>query len=266
MLAGGTSAGAQARVGGAPDSARAGRRAFFAPAFSRRDVRTLERLGAAAAVAFPLDEWIHREAATPWLHGGAATTLGDDIGRLGLPGVYYAAYAIYAAGALGGRERIADAGFHTLASVVIATHIGELLKAGVGRARPNASRDAARFAWGSPLATAAKYSFPSGHATAAFAAASALAEELRSSRPGAARVLVPALYTAAGLVGASRVYGEAHWASDVVAGAALGTFTARAVVRAEHAHRRNVIDRVAVHAIVAADDAGRTLVGFSSGG
>jgi undecaprenyl-diphosphatase len=56
-------------------------------------------------------------------------------------------------------------------------------------------------------------SFPSGHATAAFCAASLLAD----GSPAA-----PAWYALASLVAASRVYVGLHHASDVVAGAALG--------------------------------------------
>ncbi len=55
-------------------------------------------------------------------------------------------------------------------------------------------------------------SFPSGHATAAFCAATLLA------RGGAA----PAWFALASLVAATRVYVRLHHASDIVAGAALG--------------------------------------------
>jgi len=58
--------------------------------------------------------------------------------------------------------------------------------------------------------------FPSGHATLAFAAAAALDRET-SSR------WVPAVaYPLAGLVAWSRVHDRKHWTSDVVAGAAIG--------------------------------------------
>lgn len=264
MLAGARSAWAQASR---PDSTRADSTASHAnaipPAFSRKDLHVLEEFGVAAAAAFPLDEWINREAQTSALHGRDTRYLTLDVGEVAFPGVYYAAYGLYGLGVLTSREGVLDAGWHTLASVIIATHTGELVKAAFGRARPNASADAERFAWGKPLRHSEVYSFPSGHATAVFAAASALSEELTQSAPRAARIIDPMLYTLAGVVGVSRVYGEAHWASDVVAGAALGTFTSRAVVRLAHAHRQNLVDRVMVHAVVTADNAGRTLLGFS---
>ncbi|MBK9179047.1 MAG: phosphatase PAP2 family protein [Acidimicrobiales bacterium] len=57
-------------------------------------------------------------------------------------------------------------------------------------------------------------SFPSGHASAAFFAATILS----AGRPRTA----PALFGLAGLVGTSRAYVRIHHASDVVGGAAVG--------------------------------------------
>lgn len=58
-------------------------------------------------------------------------------------------------------------------------------------------------------------SFPSGHASAAFAAAAVLTD-------GAGMVARVAVYAAAGVISASRVHVRMHHASDVVAGALLG--------------------------------------------
>ncbi len=57
-------------------------------------------------------------------------------------------------------------------------------------------------------------SFPSGHASSAFAASFLLARSARARTP---------LLALATLVAASRIYVRIHHASDVVAGAALGT-------------------------------------------
>lgn len=61
-------------------------------------------------------------------------------------------------------------------------------------------------------------SFPSGHASAAFTAATVLAED---------SPLAPVYYAAAAFVAASRTYVKIHHASDVVAGAATGLVLGR---------------------------------------
>ncbi|MDB5209257.1 MAG: phosphatase family protein [Sediminibacterium sp.] len=76
-------------------------------------------------------------------------------------------------------------------------------------------------------------SFPSGHTTVAFAAATVFAMEYKDKR------LVPILaYSAATIIGLSRVVENRHWFSDVVAGAALGFLTGRQVVNNYHRYAK----------------------------
>jgi membrane-associated phospholipid phosphatase len=44
-------------------------------------------------------------------------------------------------------------------------------------------------------------------------------------------------------MGLSRIYNNQHWASDVVAGAAIGTVIGLKVVKYTHSHPGNRIDR-----------------------
>lgn len=67
-------------------------------------------------------------------------------------------------------------------------------------------------------------SFPSGHASSAFAAAGILSEHDPA--------LAPLFYAVAAIVATSRVHVQIHHASDVVAGAALGAIFAKLAVRA----------------------------------
>ena len=51
------------------------------------------------------------------------------------------------------------------------------------------------------------------------------------------------LYSGAALVGLSRMYNDKHWASDVVAAAAIGTLTGRTLVRYTHTRPASRLNR-----------------------
>ncbi|HTY43369.1 MAG TPA: phosphatase PAP2 family protein [Thermoanaerobaculia bacterium] len=107
-----------------------------------------------------------------------------------------------------------------MASLLASGIITPTLKFVIGRARPSQSVSSTDF---HPF-EGSDNSFPSGHATQAFAVASVI-----SAHSDQVWVSVAA-YTVAGLVGFARIYHNAHWTSDVTAGAAIGTFVGRGVV------------------------------------
>ncbi len=82
----------------------------------------------------------------------------------------------------------------------------------VGRERPNGSNDPEELGRHTPDS-----SFPSGHTTTAFAAATVIAEQYPKW------YIAAPMYGLATGVGVSRMYASKHWASDVIAGAFLGT-------------------------------------------
>src|SRR2546430_15385507 len=70
--------------------------------------------------------------------------------------------------------------------------------------------------------------FPSGHAKNAFAIASAIAGNSKGW-------LVPTMaYTVASSIAFARMNDNVHWASDVFAGALIGTATGRTIARRHH--------------------------------
>lgn len=112
-----------------------------------------------------------------------------------------------------------------LASSLIASGaITPLLKVTLGRRRPNQTPDTYSLGGGGT-------SFPSGHATQAFAIASVVASHYDSLwvKVGA--------YGLASLVGWSRMEQRAHYASDVLAGALIGIVVGKAVVRLHESQR-----------------------------
>jgi len=114
-----------------------------------------------------------------------------------------------------------DAGCDSLEAEIIAGGIvTPLLKRAFGRARPIEEEGAHSF---HPL-SATHESFPSGHATNAFAFATAVAGHYDGW-------LVPAIvYSLAGGVAMSRVNDRAHFPSDVLAGALIGRGIAKSIV------------------------------------
>jgi membrane-associated phospholipid phosphatase len=149
----------------------------------------------------------------------------DDFSRVVTPFGAWAAIGISAV-ALGGgllshNKRLLDTGRDAVEAEILAAGIATpVLKYGVGRVRPGEGSDADEF---KPFS--GNSSFPSGHATEAFAVASVL-----SAR--ADGWVVPVLsYTLASCVGYARVNDRAHWASDVIAGGLIGTLIGRTIVK-----------------------------------
>jgi membrane-associated phospholipid phosphatase len=157
--------------------------------------------GVAALAVHPADEAIRDAAIKP--------------GAISLPGgsVYGSQYfqipvAItwWAVGSRAGSDRHAETGRDLLRAQLSVSSWTYLIKLAADRTRPN----------GDP------HSFPSGHATASFAAATVLQEHYGW------KVGLPAFLVAA-YTGASRVADNEHWTSDVVFGAALGVASGRTV-------------------------------------
>jgi membrane-associated phospholipid phosphatase len=110
-----------------------------------------------------------------------------------------------------GNKRSVDAAYRLSAILgVESLLVNGLIKRLFRRQRP--THDAERPL---PLRQPLTSSFPSGHASAAFTAATVLAD----ASPLAVK---PAWYALAAVVASSRVYVKIHHASDVVAGAVLG--------------------------------------------
>jgi membrane-associated phospholipid phosphatase len=164
---------------------------------------------------------------------------------IAVPGAVVIGVSMYAAGRLANNDRLADLGLHGTEALFIGEGTASVLKGIFGRARPfvdvNNPYDYQLFRG---FKSDTRYrSFPSGHTVAGFAAAAAVTAETSRWWPSSVWYIGPAMYGGAALVGVSRMYNNRHWASDVIMGAAIGTFAGTKVVRYHHTHPGNRIDR-----------------------
>ncbi|ADE11256.1 phosphatase PAP2 family protein [Sideroxydans lithotrophicus] len=139
-------------------------------------------------------------------------------------GSQYAAGVVggfYVVGAFTGNNTAVQVAQDGIAASLIASGIvTPTIKLLAGRSRPRADEDIYNF---KPFSDA-NSSFPSGHTTEAFALASVIANHYDETW------VTCASYSIAGLVGLARTYHQAHFASDVVAGAMIGTLVGKSVV------------------------------------
>lgn len=123
---------------------------------------------------------------------------------------------LYGYGLIFNNVPVRKLGLETIEAVGYAGIITTVLKSIVGRSRPYTNEGKAHFR---PFNVHAAYtSFPSGHSTVAFAVSTVLANNTDNT------YLKILCYTASTLVVASRIYHNAHWLSDTIAGSAIGYF------------------------------------------
>lgn len=201
---------------------------------------------AATAAVSPVDKYVTQRLQDParqsnkYLHKGATffRLIGD-------PGSLVVGGLTYGVGRLSGSRRAEDIGLHSVEAVLISGAITGATKMIAGRARPyKDTANSLNFGLLRGLHGGTDYqSFPSGHTTAAFAFASIVSAETAHWWPHSKWPIGTIMYGGAALTGVSRIYNQFHWASDVVAGAAIGTLTGIKVYRYTHAHPDNRVDK-----------------------
>lgn len=175
------------------------------------------------------------------------------------PGAVIIGTSMWAVGRLSNNDRLAELGLRGEEALFFGEGLADLLKYSFGRARPfvdTISPNPNDWEAMRGLRLGERYrSFPSGHTVAAFAAAAAVSAETSRWWPQTTYYLIgPALYGGAIAVGVSRMYNNRHWASDVIMGAAIGTFAGTKVVRYHRTHPTNKIDRWLLNASVSPSD------------
>jgi membrane-associated phospholipid phosphatase len=175
------------------------------------------------------------------------------------PGSVIIGTSMYAVGRVSKSDRLAELGLRGTEALFVGEGFADVLKYSFGRARPfvdtvSPNPDDWQLLRG--LHRGDPYrSFPSGHTVAAFAAAAAVSAETSRWWPQATYYGIgPMLYGGAVAVGVSRMYENRHWASDVIMGAAIGTFAGTKVVRYHRTHPTNQLDRWLLRASLSPSD------------
>ncbi len=170
---------------------------------------------------------------SPMQQGGFIRSSLDVASEFGGPGAIAFSAGLWGIGKLTHHRALDRIGLRSMEAIAVSGVVTSALKGITGRARPDHRPGESRnFALARGIRDSHGYdSFPSGHATTAFALASVLDAEWARFSPTRPRWIRPALYAAASLTAASRVFDNRHWVSDVVLGSTIGVLGGHAVVR-----------------------------------
>jgi len=213
--------------------------------FHRGDAYALGGFGVAAVALFQYDSKLATWFQSERFDTRALQRLEQSLDFVGGVGALAIGGAMYVVGRVADKPRVAHLALHTTEAIVVGIGTAGVIKGVLGRARPYVTgpsnpRDfeLLRGFKGSPW-----QSFPSGHSTTSFAVAAAVTSETSEWWPRSRWIIGPLLFGGATAVGMSRMYDDKHWASDVVMGAAIGTFAGLKTVRFNHTRTGNRIDR-----------------------
>jgi membrane-associated phospholipid phosphatase len=236
-----------------------------APLFTTKDFIAAGAFGVGMVAMFPFDERLAKHLTNPGAQANKFfKNASTGVEWIASPGPYLIGGTLYAVGRIGHFDRIADLGWHGTEAVLVADVITYVLKGVNGRSRPFVTNDTNprdyKFLKG--FRDGDRQSFPSGHTTSAFAAAAAVTAETGTWWPKSKWVIGPLMYGGATMVGLSRMYHNKHWASDVVLGAAIGTFSGWKVVQYSHAHP-TPLDKALLHVSVVPGGNGQWAIAWS---
>ncbi len=248
-----------------PPKAKADSAKTPAPLFTKKDFLVAGGFTVGMVAMFPFDERLAKHLTN---HGAQANNFfknaSTGVEWIASPGSYVIGGTMYAVGRLGHFDRVADLGWHGTEAVLVADVLTYMLKGINGRSRPFVSNDTnpRDYKLFRGFGDGTRQSFPSGHSTSAFAAAAAVTAETGTWWPKSKWVIGPLMYGGATMVGLSRMYHNKHWASDVVLGAAIGTFSGWKMVQYSHAHP-TPLDKALLHVSVVPAGEGQWALAWS---
>lgn len=129
--------------------------------------------------------------------------------------------AVYLTGLFTKNEKLRRTGVLLISSATATGFLQQMMKSSVGRARPSTEKGKNHFKLFDPRP--AYGSFPSGHGILSFTTAHILAKQFKSPWVKAG------FYTIGAIPGVSRVFANAHWASDVFFSWSMSFFIVEAI-------------------------------------
>jgi membrane-associated phospholipid phosphatase len=174
----------------------------------RSDAKWWILVGAATGALIATDHWTSQQLPNT----KDQVRFSGNVSNAGIYALAPLTGGLYLVGVFSDNAKARETGLLGAEALVDGLVLFEGLKLVTGRERPTVSDGHGHFFHGGD-------SFPSGHAMESFALASVIAHEYRNKK------IVPVLaYGLAALVSVSRLSGRQHFASDVVAGGAMGWF------------------------------------------
>jgi membrane-associated phospholipid phosphatase len=185
---------------------------------------------------------------TNHLHVRAGERVDDIFTRINESTLTVGGLALYAIARVFRAHTVATVSFHVSEAVAAASISNQLIRGPLGRTRPRDANPPFEnqydFEFMKGFTNFKNRAFPSIHSSSGFAAASVLVAEVHHRAPAATWwVGVPA-YAFALTPGLSRMYLGQHWASDILSGAAVGTFYGWRIVQYSRSHPTTPVDRV----------------------
>ncbi len=177
----------------------------------------------------------------------------NDVQNFGQSYAFGVMGGFYAVGLVTDNEKTVHVGEDLISASLISATINQTLKVTVNRYRPRDDQGVVNLQGYNGLNN--NSSFPSGHTTEAFTLASVIASSYDD--PWVAY----GVYSVAGMVGIARMYLDAHWASDVVASAFIGTWVGKSIVSHNNELRSNKKNSVSIVPDVAPGYTGVRIVG-----
>ena len=198
----------------------------------------------ATIAVMPADEKVAAWAQSPSVQSGANTSTVKFLNAYGGYGVLIASLGTYGVARLAGSRPWSEIGLRATEAIVLSGAATAVLKGVIGRQRPYVDiHDSHYYVFGAGFGNDSMSSMPSGHTTAAFAFAASVTDEVHYYWPKQTWWVATLTYGSAVAVGMARIYSNAHWTSDVIAGAGVGTISGLVVTRWHRAHPGNKLDQ-----------------------